>query len=170
VDDLRAEAPGGSLRQLSRAALAAWITQMVGRPMPNEPGHPPAMKRTRSKPGVIKMIDPAHGYYIGRLLDQVFPTMDAAFAWLRKTFKVERIHDLGTAKRAGEVIRVLEQMRDRKKTPTTKGTKTTKGPGSNPSDPSDSSHVPPLRDLRALRGESQSVQSAQSADKNGGSR
>ena len=56
------------------------------------------------------MIAPDHAEQITRLLGEYFDTEAAGLAWLEKNFDVEHPRDLLTAKRAGQVIRVLKDM------------------------------------------------------------
>ena len=124
---------GGSLRALSARAASDWITRFTGRDLPNPPGQAPRAYR-HPAPGTTRMIAEKHIGQILLLLCKVFPTLDAGLYWLAGNFKIpvvnlkstgrtlhsvtvasptETIRQLGTARRAGEVIRVLKAMRGR---------------------------------------------------------
>lgn len=115
VDDVRAAA-GGSLRKLSRAQASKLIERLGGGELPNPPGTPQRQQRRRAEPGVYRMITEEHCEQIAHLLNQVFDTPREAAAWLQKNFKVLDLRRLGTAKRAGEVIRVLKLIKQRRQT------------------------------------------------------
>jgi len=108
---------GGSLRKLSAAEASDWITQLSGAGLPHPPGEKPVPPRRRKEAGVVRMITPDQVEQIGRLLNDCFPTPRARMTWLHKNFKVQHVHLLGTAKRAGEVIRVLKLMLERQSPP-----------------------------------------------------
>lgn len=118
LDELRSMV-GGSVSSLSAQAASNWIRQISGRPLPHAPGKAPrpyARKASRDREGAIiaRIIAADHIEQIERLGLQRFDDPDALRAWLRKNFKVDDPRQLGTAARAGEVIRVLKQMLVRK--------------------------------------------------------
>lgn len=59
------------------------------------------------------MIAADHVEQIDRLLSEHFGDIEAGRAWLKKDFDAETPRDLLTAKRAGQVIRVLKDMIER---------------------------------------------------------
>jgi hypothetical protein len=62
------------------------------------------------------MIAPDHVEQIERLMREYFEgDNEAAVAWLTTNFKVSKARDLLTAQRAGQVIRVLKDMHDRRR-------------------------------------------------------
>ena len=110
------EAAGGSLAALSRKQASDLIDRLGGGGLPNPPGEAPPPARHRAKPGVTRMITPEQIEQITGLLLDVFDDAEShAYAWLDKMFKVDSIRALATAKRAGEVIRVLKEMRARRR-------------------------------------------------------
>ena len=119
------EAAGGSLAALSRKQASDLIDRLGGGGLPNPPGEPPPPARHRAKSGVTRMIAAEQIEQIERLLVEVFPPSAKSAksadgpggAWFRKMFKVDSIRELATAKRAGEVIRVLKEMQARRAAP-----------------------------------------------------
>jgi len=113
VDDVRALCPEGSIRQLSRAEAAAMIEKFVGHGLP-EPAAAvaPASRRCprrRPTPGTIRMITAAHVAQINQLLDDIFRTEEAGSAWLKRTWCVNDVWKLGTARNAGKLIAQLKR-------------------------------------------------------------
>ena len=113
---------GGSIKQLSAAKASDWITHYTGRELPNPPGQKPSPYKGKPPArGTVRMIAPDHVEQIQRLGEEYFaPDVDGAglVKWLRKNFKVDSVHELGTAERAGEVIAVLKQMLTRRQATT----------------------------------------------------
>ena len=116
------KAVGGSVRRLSVAECSQWITHFTGQGLPNPPGKKPPAYAKRNRTGAARMIQDEHVEQILRLLAAYWGNVDlAALTWLATNFKEVRplagkavpdtiIRQLGTAKRAGEVIRVLNTM------------------------------------------------------------
>jgi hypothetical protein len=126
LDELRA-AVGGSVRALSSQQASDLIKQYTGRDLPNPPGQKPRpCDRKRRTTGTTRMIDNDQVDQIERLLGEYFPDLDAGLLWLSGNFKTPRIaavdrddvqyaiRRLATAKRAGEVIRALKLMLERR--------------------------------------------------------
>ena len=119
------EAAGGSLCTLSRAQASDLIDRLGGGGLPNPPGESPPPPKRFGKSGVTRMITPEQIEQIERLLiavfydyrDDVIVAKSRGLTWLKKDFKVSRVRDLATAKRAGEVIRVLKEMQARRAAP-----------------------------------------------------
>ncbi len=112
LDALRAMV-GGSLRALSVQDCSNFILRVSGMPLPNPPGQAPRTHK-RAREGITKMISADHIEQIERLGLQRFDDPDAFRSWLRKNFKVDDPRQLGTAARAGVVLRVLKDMLLRK--------------------------------------------------------
>lgn len=131
-----------SLSDLCAAEASVLITHLGGGDLPNPPGRKPRPPRSRRRPGgnTVRMITQDQIEQIHRLglayfalrkrdselssdrkeADSCQSSASAFAAWLTKDFKLERraslsdqIRGLGTAARAGEVIRVLKEMCDR---------------------------------------------------------
>lgn len=62
------------------------------------------------------MIAPDHEEQIERLLGEYFGDQASGLAWLNKDFDAPTPHDLLTAQRAGQVIHVLKEMIQRRRT------------------------------------------------------
>lgn len=103
------------LAELSRADANHILTRLTGSPLPAAPGERP--KRRKGQAGVTRMIDAQQIDQLHRLLGDCFSTPHARQLWLTRNFKVAVIKDLATAKRAGQVIRVLKLMKSRKESP-----------------------------------------------------
>lgn len=112
---------GGSIRRLSVAEAAGWISRFKDEDLPNPPGGKrSAYPRHQRQSGVTRIITQAQVEQIDRMLGEYFGDGCAAYEWLNKNFKVGALGDhdkpgdvirrLATAQRAGEVIRVLKQM------------------------------------------------------------
>jgi hypothetical protein len=117
------KAVGGSLRKLSAAEASRWIEHFSGQGLPNPPGQKPsAYKGKRPAPGTVRMMTEDQIDQIMRLGVDYFAEVHLLIAWLVKDFKVPDlaargarghraiVRQLGTAKRAGQVIRVLKLM------------------------------------------------------------
>jgi len=106
---------GGSIKQLSAKGASEWIVRFGGGTLPNPPGKKPSVyKGKKPKPGVTRMITEDQIDQIKRLLFECFDGQSLrACEWLKKNFKVDLPVELATAKRAGEVIRVLKEMSSR---------------------------------------------------------
>ena len=110
------ETVGGSLRGLSAADASKWIEHFSGQQLPNPPGEKPSPYGNRpQRTAATRMIHPDHVEHIERLLVECFGDQAAGLAWLKKDFKARHPRDLLTAKRAGQVIRVLKGMIDRRR-------------------------------------------------------
>ena len=120
---------GGSLRALSAADNSSWITKLGGGDLPNPPGQKPKPYAGRkATPGTARMITPDHIEQIARLGVEYFSgNRDAFWNWLHKNFNGpdfipetdQGASDairlaLETAQRAGEVIRALKTMHNRR--------------------------------------------------------
>lgn len=101
-----------STKLLSSAEASALIRRLGGGKLPYPPGEKPApYAGRRSTPGATRMIADGHVEQIQRLLSWRFDgDAEAAAAWLHKNFDVTHPRDLLTARRAGQVIRVLKDM------------------------------------------------------------
>ena len=112
TDDELHDAIGcGSTTLLSATEASACIRRFGGGALPNPPGCKPApFARKRQKTDATRMIMPDHVEQIERLLREYFGNIDAGRAWLKKDFDAEHSRALLTAKRAGQVIRVLKDM------------------------------------------------------------
>ena len=124
TDGLRAATPDGSIGALSRAEASRLIAELGGAPLANPPGQAPPTKKHRPAEGCVRMITSEHVGQIARLLDDYFgrnmPTR--GYDWLQKNWskngvQVKTLRDLGTARRAGQVIRVLREMIERREAP-----------------------------------------------------
>lgn len=101
---------------LSASEASACIRRLGGGDLPYPPGEKPApFQGKRKRSDAIRMIAPDHEEQIERLLREYFGDLDAGLAWLAKDFDAQHPHDLLTAKRAGQVIRVLKDMIDRRR-------------------------------------------------------
>ena len=120
---------GGSITRLSAAEASEWIEHFTGHGLPNPPGQKPGpYKGKRPAPGTVRMITEDQADQIVRLGIAYFGEAHLLIAWLVKNFKIDAVmargqrghravvRQLGTAKRAGEVIRVLKEMVARKGT------------------------------------------------------
>ena len=104
-----------SWKELSRARASTLIKRLTGEGLKNPPGHPPAPQKRRREPGVIRLITPDQIGQITRLGLECFNDDSAWFyGWLEQNFQVRRVRDLATAKRAGQVLHVLQTMIERK--------------------------------------------------------
>lgn len=105
---------GGSIKNMSAAAASRMIKRLTGQDLPYAPGtkRPP---RRRPVEGLYPMITPDQCEQIERLGLKYFGNDRTAFTtWLMSDFKAETPRLLMTAKRAGQVIRVLKEMIDRR--------------------------------------------------------
>jgi len=109
-----------STKDLSAAAASAAIDRLGGFALPNEPGTKKSPYAGKKPSAATRMITDDHVDEILRLGLAYFPDHYALMAWLAKNFKIPfatdaraYIRQLGTAKRAGEVIRVLKEMNRR---------------------------------------------------------
>ncbi len=125
IDEIR-KIVGGSVRALSAAQCSDWIKHFSGRDLPNPPGQKPRPCDNRKSTGATRMITTDQVDQIGRLGGEHFYNDRRKFlAWLSRNFKIpftqrdlpvspsecrDRVRALGTAKRGGEVIRVLKTM------------------------------------------------------------
>ena len=83
--------------------------------VPNSPGQKPSpYAGKRKSTDATRMIAPDHEEQIMRLLGEYFDSEIAGLAWLEKNFDARAPHDLLTAKQAGQVIRVLKDMIERR--------------------------------------------------------
>lgn len=118
-DEVKALRGIASLKDLSRAQASDLIKELGGGALPNPPGGKSPARR-RGKPGVTRMIAPDMIKQIDRMMAEYFDNdWEKGYAWLKKNFKVDGIHKLATAARAGQVIAVLKEMLERRH----KGTK-----------------------------------------------
>ncbi len=101
---------GGSVCKLSAAECSKWIKHFSGQDLPNPPGRKPRAYKGKPTPGTTRMIKPDQIQQIDRLGYNYFGRDDLYYSWLYKNFNVRDPYDLATAKRAGQVIRVLKQM------------------------------------------------------------
>lgn len=112
------EAAGGSVRSLSRSDASDLIERLGGGELPHAPGDPWTTHyrrpRRRPVPGIIRMISDRHCELIAKMLTEVFKTEDAGAAWLKKYFGFATPRELGSEKRAGEVIHVLKKIKARR--------------------------------------------------------
>ena len=113
VDGVR-DLAGGKLHDLSSSAADALIKRLSDRDLPLPEDAVPAC-RPRVAEGVTRMISPEQGEQIERLMAEYFKTSQDSFAWLKRMFKVDRVRDLATAKRASQVIVVLKGMINRRR-------------------------------------------------------
>ena len=132
LDQLR-DLCGGSLRALSAAQCSELIKGISGRDLPHPPGGKPwpysprrSQSRERKRPDgratavsamrpVPRMIQDSHVEQIGRLMLRYFEgNVLAARQWFEKNWKVKEPRDLLSTKRAGQVIRALKEMVQRK--------------------------------------------------------
>ncbi len=114
VYELR-ELIGGKLHDLSAADASAWIKRLSGDDLPNPPGGKPWPYPRRKARDTFRMVTAQHIQQIGRLMLRYFENNQAAaIAWFRKNWKVDSPSDLLSTKDAGEVIRVLKEMVERK--------------------------------------------------------
>ncbi len=133
---------GGSLCALSAKGCSDWIKRFSGRDLPNPPGGKPWPYKPRHRPSsrihaggispgvnagaldrpIPRVIQQDHIDQIGRLMLRYFEgNVAAASAWFLKNWKVKEPRDLLTSARAGEVIRALKEMVERRERPTTCG-------------------------------------------------
>ena len=104
-----------STTALSASAASECITRLGGGKLANKPGEKPSAYKGRAKPGVVRMISRDQAQHIERLTVEYFSNdRERAFAWFTRTFKVYTIRELGTAKRAAEVIATLKGMHTRR--------------------------------------------------------
>ncbi len=100
---------------LSAGQASVCIGRLGGGSLKHAPGTKPApFARRRHKTDATRMIAPDHEEQITRLLREHFGNMAVGVAWLQKNFDAEQPRDLLTAKRAGQVIRVLKDMTERR--------------------------------------------------------
>lgn len=112
--DIR-DAAGGSVSALSCEQASVLIQQLGGGELPNEPGQAPPPPKRKRTPGTVRMISGELEEQCTNLLMKAFEyDTERAYAWLLKDFKVERVRDLATAQRAGELVYVLKTMIARK--------------------------------------------------------
>ncbi len=104
---------GGSISELSSAEASAWITKFSGRDLQHEPGTKRSAYAGKKAEG-LRMITQDHVEQITRMGVTYFENESAFENWLDKNFKVRDPWKLGTAARAGEVIKVLKAMHDRR--------------------------------------------------------
>lgn len=127
LDEIRAMV-GGSVKALSAAACSEQITKFSGRGLPNPPGQKPRpCDRKGKSSGATRMITADQVDQIRRLSSEYFDDESRLEIadWLSDNFKIpahpnhrllcnsefgDHIRQLGTAKRGGEVIRVLKTM------------------------------------------------------------
>ena len=117
TDDELHEAIGvKSTTLLSAAQASEYIRRLGGGDLPYPPGQKPSPYAGKRKTtDAVRMISPDHVEHIERLLGECFDDQAAGLAWLEKDFKVKHPRDLLTAKRAGQVIRVLKDMIKRRR-------------------------------------------------------
>jgi len=114
-DDLHEAIGAASTTLLSARQASEAIERLSGRGLPNPPGCKPGSYASRRKPpGVTRLITADHVEQIMRMGLDCFGDRDIFLAWLSKDFKVGDPHQLGTAKRAAELIRVLKLMLSRR--------------------------------------------------------
>ena len=116
---------GGSITKLSAADCSKWIEHFSGKGLANPPGKAPG-PYGKKRSDAARMITDSHIRQIARLGMDYFQGLPAFRAWLSKNFEVpncrtpwapdlvDLIRQLGTAERAGQVIRVLKEMIDRR--------------------------------------------------------
>ena len=122
-DELHVIIGAASTTHLSAAQASEWITHFTGRGLPNPPGQKPSSyKGKRATPGVTRMITDDQVDQIVRLGVEYFGEVHLLISWLVKDFKLPAVEargarghravvrHLGTARRAGEVVRVLKLM------------------------------------------------------------
>jgi hypothetical protein len=114
---------GGSITELSAHQASVLISRLTGRDLPNPPGRKPKAYQGKPAPGATRMITADHVAQIKRLGWEYFKSYTAFALWLERDFKLKpysgdtiesTITQLATAQRAGEVIRTLKQMLERK--------------------------------------------------------
>lgn len=114
VDDLR-DMAGGKLHDLSSQQASDLIKKLSGDDLPNPPGQKPSTYKGKAKPGTTRMITADQVEQIINQMGTYFKgDMDAAYKWFKKTYKVDDVRSLATAKRGGEVIYALKTMINRK--------------------------------------------------------
>ena len=114
-DDLHDAIGVESTKMLSAAQASDCIERLGGGELPNPPGQKPAPYAGKRKTtDGTRMIHPDHVEQIERLLGEYFDDEAAGLAWLHKDFEAKHPRDLLTAKQAGQVIRVLKDMIDRR--------------------------------------------------------
>ena len=126
LDEIR-KMVGGSIRSLSAADCSEWIRKLSGKGLANPPGKAPR-PYGRKRTDAIRLITPFHFRRIASLGLKYFGNYAAFGAWLSKNF-VDEVPDrpaesaaqvedllrqLGTAERAGQIIRVLKEMIQRR--------------------------------------------------------
>ena len=115
-DDLHDAIGAASTTVLSAAQASACIGRLGGMKLANPPGQKPSPYPYHSRAsGAVRMVHADHIEQIERLLAEYFGDEAAGRAWLEKDFKVKHPKDLLTAKVAGNVIRVLKGMINRRK-------------------------------------------------------
>lgn len=117
TDDQLHDAIGaGSTTLLSSAQASTCIERLGGGEIPYPPGRKPApFAGTCKRTDATRMIAPGHIERITRLLHVCFDDAAAGLAWLVKDFEAKHPRDLLTAKRAGQVVRVLQRMIERRR-------------------------------------------------------
>jgi len=117
-DELHAAVGVDSVTDLSAKEASQHIDRLGGGGLANPPGQKPSpYSGSKRQPGVTRMITNDHVTHIHRLLDVYFGNRDKAASWLSTNFDASHIRDLATAARAGQVIRVLREMIQRKESP-----------------------------------------------------
>lgn len=110
-DDLHDAIGAASTTLLSASRASECIGRLGGGRLPHPPGKKPApYAGRRSKTAATRMIAPDHEEHIARLLRLHFGDEAAGSAWLAKNFDARTPRELLTARRAGQVIRVLKDM------------------------------------------------------------
>jgi len=115
-DDLHRAIGRESTTLLSASEASACIQRIGGGDLPNPPGEKPApFTGRRQRTDATRMIAPDHEEQVYRLLREHFGSEADGLAWLKKNFEADCPRDLLTAKRAGQVIRVLKDMIERQR-------------------------------------------------------
>ncbi len=117
TDDQLHDAIGASsTKDLSSAQASDCIRRLGGGELQHPPGRKPApFAGKRKRTDATRMIAAGHIEQITRLLCVYFDDEPAGLAWLAKDFGATDPRGLFTAKRAGQVIRVLKSMIERRR-------------------------------------------------------
>ena len=114
-DELHHAIGADSTTRLSASQASECIRRLGGGKLANPPGQKPAPYAGRRKTtDATRMITPDHEEQIERTLCEHFGDLPTGLAWLARDFDAKQPRDLLTAKRAGQVIRVLKDMLSRR--------------------------------------------------------